>query len=244
MDREKERTEMKEIWKGEYQEQIWRERRTKVKSTIVCSFSYFAGHRRCRREVEKKSANPPPKEGKNNKPKKKKKQENRSEGRRKNQKLCLCLSPFAGNGGRHNRQEREEKKKAGQIHLFLSIACGGTWTHALPVAAASGANTSPLFRRPKGFTTLFLWLGVSSTFHDFSSALFCKFKLFNVLFVLFWTLIFFVIFSHGCVWVYYMKKKWCVRPKVIFFFYQCYWIIKSKRQKKNLMFKFVYGQVS
>jgi len=72
MDREKERTEMKEIWKGEYQEQIWRERRTKVKSTIVCSFSYFAGHRRCRREVEKKSANPPPKEGKNNKPKKKK----------------------------------------------------------------------------------------------------------------------------------------------------------------------------
>jgi len=41
-------------------------------------------------------------------------------------KTCCCVFSFvAGNDGPHSRQRREEKKKAGQIHPFPGIACGG-----------------------------------------------------------------------------------------------------------------------
>jgi hypothetical protein len=46
-------------------------------------------------------------------------------------------------------------------------------------AAARGVDAPPLFRRPKGFTALFLWLGASGTVHDFGSGpvffFFCNF---------------------------------------------------------------------
>jgi hypothetical protein len=45
----------------------------------------------------------------------------------------------------------------------------------LPVAVARGEDAPPLFSRPKGFTTLFLWFGVYGTVQDFSlGLLFCK----------------------------------------------------------------------
>jgi len=107
----------------------------------------------------------------------------------KNKIDYLCFSPFAGNDGPHSQQGREGKKKAGLIHPFPGIVSTDAWTHVPPVAVARGEDASPLFRWPNGFTTLFLWLRATGIIHDFSSSSFCKFKLCNVLFGLFLTLI-------------------------------------------------------
>jgi len=54
----------------------------------------------------------------------KKKEENRSEKRRKNQKVCLCFSCFAG----HRWRGKEEGRKSFQIHSSTGFSCNGVWT--------------------------------------------------------------------------------------------------------------------
>jgi hypothetical protein len=47
------------------------------------------------------------------------------ERKKKLKSTAYAFSFVACNDGPHSRQGREEKKKAGQIHLFPGVTCGG-----------------------------------------------------------------------------------------------------------------------
>ena len=97
----------------------------------------------------------------------KKKEDNRSEKRRKNQKVCLCFSCFAG----HRWRGKEEGRKSFQIHPSTGFSCGSVWTRRqwLPRMEKTCVHCS---HRPRGSSTLFLHIPEG---FGFFWGLFCNF---------------------------------------------------------------------